>query len=168
MDVIQFSNPVLYNKIAQELNDELYKLGIIDDLYPVCSIGVEAEETFPEVYINDGTKKNLRALPQTLRAMSFFVVNGEMSDIDELHLSVPMGLIVWMNLKKADPGKSYDYTAEIIKLVYNVLKNYGCYDLSIDINNPFEEFSMLSNKAINMRPHSVFRVNFTKTVSICQ
>ncbi|KKL19003.1 hypothetical protein LCGC14_2469860, partial [marine sediment metagenome] len=38
-EVVEFASPVLYDKIAQELNVELNKLGHIDDLYPVARAG---------------------------------------------------------------------------------------------------------------------------------
>ncbi len=166
--VVNFSSPVLYDKIAQELNVELNKLGHIDDLYPVARAGFESDESFPEIYVNDGTKINFRILPDSTRSMSFFIVTGDMEDID-MAFSVPMAYIVWMNLTLVDPSKQYDYTAEIIRDVYNVLDAYGCYEINVDINTPFEGFSLLEKEVNNntMRPYSAFRCNFTKTVEIC-
>lgn len=53
--------------------------------------------------------------------------------------------------------------------VYNVLDAYGCYEINVDINTPFEGFSLLEKEVNNntMRPYSAFRCNFTKTVEIC-
>ena len=165
--VSTFTTPILYDKIAQELNTELNALGHIDDLYPVCSMGYEEEETYPEVYKNDGSKVNFRVMPDTERSLSFFIITGDMVEIDEgMNFAVPMALVVWMNLLKVDPTKQYDYTAEIIKDVYNVLDEYGCYNFSVDVNNPFEGFTLLEkNVAQNtMRPYSAFRISFTKNI----
>ena len=61
-----------------------------------------------------------------------------------------------------DPTKDYDFTAEIIRDAYNVLNDYGCYDISIDINNPFDGFSLTDI----IRPYSAFRMNFNKTAPV--
>ena len=88
---------------------------------------------------------------------------------EDFNLEVPMAYILWMNLLLVDATKEYDYTSEIIRDVYNVLNDYGCYDIAVDINEPFEGFSLLDKDitANTMRPYSAFRMNFNKTVSIC-
>lgn len=164
-----FVSPLYYDKVAQELNVKLDLLGHIDDLYGVTFVGFDNEETYPEIYLNDGTKQNLRVLPDTTRSMSFFVVTGEMDEIDEEAFAIPMAYCVWLNLLKVDPSKTYDYTTEIIRDVYNVIGKYGGYDTSVEVNDPYPEFSQLSKDvgANIMRPYSGFRVNFTKNVQNC-
>lgn len=170
MTLVQnFSSPLLYDKISQELNALLTTLGYIDDLYPVCWVGYDGEETFPEVYINSGTKANLRVLPDSARSLSFFIVTGDMNEIDEIGFAIPMAYCVWMNLLQVEPTKAYDYTAEIIRDCYNVINTYGGYDISVDVNDPYPEFSQLSKSvAANiMRPYSGFRISFTKNIQVC-
>lgn len=165
-----FASPILWQKIAQEINVELAKLGHFDDVYPVASIGFDGDETFPEMYKNDGTKTNFRLLPDSTRAMSFFVVSGDMIEIDEFTLECPMSLCVWMNLQLLDDTKEYDYTQDIVKDCYNVLRNYGCFEIAVDINTPFSEFTQMTKdvSANIMRPYSGFRINFTKTINVCK
>jgi len=166
-DIIQNSSPLLYDKIAQELNDEMNCLGYIDDLYPVCSIGEEEDQTYPEVYQNDGTKVNLRVMPDSTKSLSFFIVEGDLQEIDEDDLIIPMAYVVWMNLTKVDPARKYDYTEEVIRKVYNVIKDYGGYDISVNINSPLEGFTMLEGNTVNMRPYSAFKVSFNKNMRVC-
>ena len=52
-------------------------------------------------------------------------------------------------------------------LVFNVLRGYGCYDLSVNVHDPFEGFSMLQPKTNMMRPYSGFKVSFNKTIKVC-
>jgi len=165
--VSTFSSPVLYDKIAQELNTELNSLGYFDTMYPVCFLHEEEDQTLPVVYVNNGSKINLRALPDSTGALSFFIITGDIPEIEETELAVPMAFIAWMNLQKVTPAKQYDYTAEIVKAVWNVLDAYGCYDMSINVTDPLAEFTMLESKAINMRPYSAFRISFTKNIHIC-
>jgi len=167
--VTNFTSPLFYDKISQELNVKLDALGYIDDLYPVCYVGYDDEETYPEVYVNDGTKTSLRVMPDSTRSLSFFIVNGEMTEIDEVGFAIPMSYMVWMNLTKVDSSKAYDFTAEVIRDVYNVIFKYGGYDVSVNVNEPFGEFTQLSKQitANLMRPYSGFRVDFTKNVQDC-
>ena len=168
--VIEHGNPLLYDKIAQELNDKLYLLGHIDDLYPVCFTGYDDEDTYPEVYVNDGTKVSLRVLPDSTKSLSFFTVIGDMTELEEYHMEVSMGYCVWMNLQKVAPAKKYDFTTEIIRDCFNTLRDYGCYDLVVDVNTPFDGFTQLSNQltANLMRPYSGFKISFNKTIDVCQ
>ena len=81
-----------------------------------------------------------------------------------------MALIFWVNLAKYDPSRVYDYGAELVKDVYHVLNDYGCTDISINTNTPFEAFSGLE-KAVDentMRPYFAAKLSFTKTVQVCE
>lgn len=165
--VSTFSSPVLWDKIAQELKTLINTLGYFTTLYPICYIHEEEDQTLPVVYVNDATKINLRALPDSSSSIGFFIISGDMPEIEETDLVVPMAFIGWLNLQKVIPAKQYDYTAEIVKDVWNVLSDYGCYDLSINNTDPLAEFTMLEAKAINMRPYSAFRISFNKNIHIC-
>lgn len=168
--VTPFSSPVLYEKVAQELNTQLALLGYFDDLYPVASIAIEGDNSLPQVYKNDGSRENFRLLPDSTRAMSFFVLTGDLEEIDEYNMNCPMALCVWMNLELVDATKNYDYTSEIVRDTFNTLRNYGCYNMRVDLNTPFSEFTELAKgvTANIMRPRSGFRINFDKTIEVCQ
>jgi len=164
-----FSSPLYYDRIAQEINVKITALGYIDDVYGVAFPGYEEDQSFPEIYSNDGSKLNLRLLPDSNRSLSFFAVAGDMVEIDEEYFAIPMGLYVWFNLQKMVPAKLYDYTAEIIKDFTNVLDKYGCSDLSVDVVTPLEPFTMLDKDKTNniQRPYSAFRINFNKNMQLC-
>jgi hypothetical protein len=138
-------------------------------VYPVAFPGSEEDESYPEIYMNDGSKLNLRLLPDSNRALSFFTVTGDMVEIDEGYYSIPMAVYVWFNLQKLNPAKEYDYTAEIIKDFTHVLDKYGCYDLAVDVVTPLDPFTMLDKDKTNniMRPYTAFRINFNKNIQIC-
>ncbi|GAF73165.1 unnamed protein product [marine sediment metagenome] len=162
-----FSSPILYDKPAQEINTLL--ASTFDDQYPVCFTGEEEEETFPVVYENDGTRVNFRVMPNNTRSLSFFTIEGELVEQEEYHLVAPMAITCWVNLEDYNTSSDYnfDYTTEIIRDVYNVLRGYGCYDLSINVNDPFEGFSMLQARTHMMRPYSGFKISFNKIIRVC-
>ena len=162
-----FSNPILYDKCAQDLNTLLSSY--FDDRYPVCFTGNENDETFPVVYQNDGSRLNLRVMPNNTRSLCFFTIEGDMVDHEEYHLRAPMGITCWVNLEDYNTGSDYnfDYTTSIIRDVYNVVRNYGAYDLSINVNDPFEGFTMLQARTHMMRPYSGFKILFSINVKVC-
>ena len=165
-----FSEPWLWDKISQELNTSLATLNYFDDQYMVAHVGFDGDETFPEIYKNDGSRENFRILPDSTRAMSFFIMTGDTDENDEYHMTCPMALCVWMNLELVVAAKNYDYTSEIVRDCFNKLRDYGCYDLSVDINSPFDGFSELAKgvKANLMRPYSGFKISFLKSIEVCQ
>jgi len=167
MKTIQYSDPVFYDKKIQTLNEKLDVLGWIENIYPVCWKGESEEGTFPEVYYNSGVV-NFRALPEG-QSISFFTINGVMSEVDEYQFTVPFSLYVWGDLKKIYKKKSYDYTGELIKEVIGVLRKNSCNDLEIITDNVFSEFSYLekSLQQVTMRPFTAFRINFTTLLTTC-
>ena len=168
--ITAFTAPYLWDKIAQQLNTQLKTLGYFDDLYMVAHVGYDGDETFPEIYKNDGSRENFRLLPDSSRAMSFFIVTGDMPENEEYHLTCPMALCVWMNLELVETAKNYDYTSEIVRDCFNTLRAYGCYDMTVDINTPFDGFTQLAKgvSANIMRPYSGFKISFSKSIEICQ
>ncbi len=168
-DITAFASPLYYDKVAQELNTKIDLLSHIDDLYGVAWVGYDDEETYPEIYVNDGTKTNLRIMPDSTKSLSFYVVTGPMVEVDESGFTVPMAYCVWMNLLKVDPAKAYDYTNEIARDMYNVITKYGAFDVSMEFQDPYPEFTQLTKQvsANIMRPYSGFRIEFSKNVQNC-
>ncbi len=165
-NIAPLGEPLFFDKIAQEINAKLSYM--FDDQYPVCWTRTEDDLTLPEVYINDGTKVNLRVMPNDSRSMSFFTVEGDLIELDEMDFACPMAITCWFNLLKYS-GKKYDYTAELIRDVTNVLRKYGADEFTVNTNDPFEGFSMLAKEVDEniMRPYSAFKISFTKTARIC-
>lgn len=165
---VPYSSPVFFDKKVDALNTELETLGWISKQYPICFLGETEEGTFPEVYYNDGTKKNLKVMPEG-DAISFFVVNGEIEQVEEFHYRLPLSLIVWADLSHVYQNKAYDYTSELVKDVIGILENNSCNDLVIEVNNVFNEYTFLQ-KLLNqntMRPYTAFRINFTTIITKC-
>ena len=168
MKTIEFANPVFYDKKVQTLNTALEALGWIESQYPICFIGQTEEGTFPEVYYNDGSNKNLRVMPEG-KSLSFFQIDGEIDEVEEYHYTVPLSLTVWGDLRKIYPHKPYDYTAELIKEVIGILKANGCNDLRIMTDQTLDEFTYLQ-KILNqntMRPWTAFKIMFTCLMTKC-
>ena len=74
MTVSTFTSPVLWHKIAQEINTELNSK--FDDMYGVVSFREEGDTIIPEIYKNDGSKENFRVMPDKQRSLSFFTIEG--------------------------------------------------------------------------------------------
>ncbi len=168
-DISPFANPIYFDKVAADLNTKLDVLGYINDLYGVCTMGFDDEDSYPLIYVNDGTKINLRVLPDSVRSLSFFIVTGDMTEIDEEAFQIPMAYILWGNLQEIDNSKAYDFSPEILRDVYNVLAKYGCADISVNVTDPLSDFSEL-DKALTsntMRPYFAQRYDFVKNVQSC-
>jgi len=166
-NITPFADPLMYDKVAQEINTELGST--FDDQLGVCWVRTEEEQTVPEAYANDGTKVNFRVMPDRTRSLSYFTIEGDLIELDEMHFTCPMALTFWVNLAEYDQSKAYDYTTELIRTVTNVIRKYGGYDFSVNVLTPFEGFSMLDKEvdANTMRPYSAVKVSFTKNVQIC-
>jgi hypothetical protein len=168
MKTVEFVNPVFYDKKVQSLNTELESLGWIENQYPVVFKGEVDQGTYPEAYYNDGSSKNLMAMPEG-DSISFFTVEGEIKQVDEYYFDVPLALTVWADLTEVYPSKNYDYTGELIKDVIGVLQDNSCNDLSIKLNDVFDEYSFLDGKLQQnvMRPYTAFKVSFNCMISKC-
>ena len=168
MKTIQFDNPVFFDRKVQELNTELESLGWIINQYPVCYKGENKEGTFPQVYYNDGSSKNLMALPEG-NATSFFTVEGEMLETEEFHFVIPLAITIWADLTRVYPAKAYDYTGELIKDVVGILQANSCNDLKIQVENVFGDYSFLDSKLQQnvTRPYTAFKISFTCLISKC-
>jgi len=164
----EFTTPYSYNKKVQEINASLNDLGWIEKIYPIVWRGEEEEGTFPEAYNNDGTKKNIRVMPEG-KAISFFQIEGDMVEIDEYYFNTTMSITVWGDLRKIYKTKKYDYTIELINSIVSILRFHSCTDISINVDDVFSDFSLLQ-KQINqntMRPYAAFKITFNTLLTIC-
>lgn len=165
---VPFITPIFYDKFVQDVNTKLDALGWISKVYPVAWMGYEAEGTFPEVYYNNGSRKNIRVMPEGA-AISFWQVDGDIMEVEEFHFQAQMSLTVWADLRKVNSSKSYDYTPELIKDVVNVLRKSSCNDLVISVDQVMDEFSYLQKvlQQNTMRPYTAFKIDFSCLVGIC-
>jgi hypothetical protein len=171
-----FANPKFYDKKIQNLNTILATLGWIENIYPLAQIGISdvdgKDVTFPEIYNNDGTKVSTRIYPGG-KALSFFVMNGDINgvdkDDDDTHFVVPLALVVWADLTKVYPAKTYNYTTELMEDVVKKLRANSCNDITIQADKVFEGFTDLEKSAFQnvMLPFTAFKINFTCILTLC-
>ena len=167
MKTVIYDSPVFYDHFVQDLNTELETLGWIESQYPICRKGEVKEGTFPEAYYNSGSKKNIKVLPEG-NSISFFMINGTISEVEDFHYRIPLSLFVWGDMTKIYPQKKYDYTGELLKDVIGVLKKNSCDDLQIEIEGAFKDFSMIEKiLQRETRTFTAFRINFTTTITKC-
>ena len=160
MKTVKYDNPIFYEKAVQELNEELEFLGWIQHQYPIVRLGETDEGTFPEVYYNDGGMKNLRVMPHG-NSISFFRIEGELTQVDEMWWNFPLSLTVWVDLRKIHV-RNYDYTTELMADVIDILERKSCSDIVIITDNVFDGYSFLEKKLSQntMRPFAAFKINF--------
>lgn len=165
---LKYENPLFFDKKIQALNEKLEGLNWIQNQYHIAWMGEDEEGEYPEVYVNDGTNKNIRVLPSG-NSMSFFQIEGDISEVEEYYYSVSFGLYVWADLSKIYKAKKYDYTSELIREVVNVLKDNDCNDITISTNNVLDEFTYLQKKIkqISMKPYTSFKISFTTIITNC-
>ncbi len=157
-----FTTPTFYNKRVQEINEKFDDLGWIETILPLARIGQDEQGTYPEVYKNDGSRVNIRVMPEG-ESWLFWRIEGEITETEiEDWYNVPMSVTVWADLTKVYPAKNYDYTAELMKDVIGVLKTNSCNDIRINVDNIFEGFSELEKieKQNTMLPYTAFKVFF--------
>lgn len=160
--------PEFYNKTIEEINDSLSALGWIEYIHPLARTGVDEQGTFPEVYLNDGSRNSIRIMPHG-KSLSFFTMSSSVEIDESEYYAVEMSLIVWADMTKVYPAKAYDYTTELIKDVKNVLNEHGAYDKSIDHEGVFDGFTELEKveNQNTMFPRTAFKINFTIDVLFC-
>jgi len=160
--------PCFYDKKVKEINDDLKNLGWIDHVHPVAEVGVDEQGTFPEVYMNDGTKKSIRVMPSG-NSMSFFEVN-DVDQIDETEFfAVNLTLIIWADLTKVNPSQPYNYRAELIREVKGVLDKHSAYEINVQLTDVFSNYSQLEKLEYQntMLPYTAFGITFTVSLLTC-
>jgi hypothetical protein len=168
MKTIGFTSPYFYDSKVQDLITKLNTLSWIENQYPICHMGKSEEGTFPEAYYNDGGIRNLRVMPEG-NTISFFMIEGNIEQVEEFHYRVPLALYVWADLTKVYTTKPYDYTAELLKDVIGILDDNGCNDLVISVDEVFENFTYLQ-KVLDqntMRPYTAFKISFSCLLTKC-
>lgn len=163
-----YITPYFYDEKIQELREALEGLIWIQYVHPLARVGVDEEGTFPEVYMNDGTRKGIRVLP-TGNAMSFFTME-DINQIDEYDMwTVRLGLVVWADMAKVSTTKTYDYSGELINDVRKVITSHNGYNLTLDINDPFAGFDQLGKMDTQntMLPRVAFKFEFDVDLYDC-
>lgn len=170
MDTAQsYSSPIFIAEKIQTLQSALDALGWISIIQPLARIGEDEKGTFPEVYYNDGSRKNIRMFPEG-DSWAFFMIEGDINQVDEYAFDVPLSLTVWFDMTKVYPSKLYDYSYELLQDVVNVLHLNSCNDLKINTTSPFAGFSQLEQKQTQhlMLPYSAFKIDFNCLCYFCE
>lgn len=167
--IAKYASPKFYDKKVQEINDDLHSLGWIENIYAITQVGIDEEGTFPEIYKNDGSKKSIRVYPDG-NSISFFVLNDPMTQLEEGDVfQVSLTLIVWADLSKVYQNKTHNYTTELIDDVLGVLEDHSSYDLVIEQQNVFDEYTQLEkieNQNV-MLPNTAFKITFNVDITQC-
>lgn len=160
--------PQFYNKRIEEINEDLSALGWIEYVHPLAHVGEDEHGTFPEVYVNDGSRNSIRIFPHG-NSLSFFTLTSA-DQIDESEMyAVNLSLVVWADMTKVYPAKTYDYTTELLKDVKEVIDKHNGYSKSFDFDEVFEDFSQLEKieNQNTMLPNVAFRINFIVDLLMC-
>lgn len=133
---------------------------------------------YPRVYLNDGKTDYIDVLPSDKQKGSvFFEVNGtdNISRVDD-EIDVTLSMIFWVDMKKVDPSRKYDYRQELIADALKCLDegSINAYITEINVYENFEEiytkydFQGTSNKSRRaetemqqfMYPYTSFKLEF--------
>jgi hypothetical protein len=124
----------------------------------------------PCVY--QGGKEYYCVMPNdSLRGYSFWRVNGArsfdeyvpLSNYNGYEFTDPVDLIVWVNLKQADPTKDYVFTEELIRQVVGILdQDPNCYLKKVwdeKAEDIFKGYSLKdTHRDLLMFPYAAFRI----------
>ncbi len=157
----KYTDPKLQDEVVQTLNTKLEACTYIEYFYPIAHLGTNKEdETYPQIYRNDGSEKNLMLFPDN-KAKSFIFwefVGATILDDDE-GVDYNLSLIFWGNLDRMD-NKHYDYTGEIQQEILQILKTNGARDISFE-DYDFATYSMYqeNERQTLMRPNTAFKID---------
>lgn len=169
----------------------------LDVIYPIAYLGemeikervAEKDKTtspvfltrikkFPRIYLNDGKSDYIDVLPNdNNKGTVFFEVLGtdNVNRVDD-EIDVTLSMIFWVNMKKVDPLRKYDYRQELIADALKCLDEgaLNAYIKDIDVHENFEDiytrydFQGTSNKSRRgetemqqfMYPYTSFKLTF--------
>lgn len=177
-----FSNPVMDAKIVQDIQ-ALFgaELDWLQICYPIARIGITSrgqdqelvEYKYPQIYKNDGSENYIDVLPDSgLRSYCFFEVDSPYKENSAMDTnSIDLCIIFWINLKKLDPGRDYDYSRELASHAAKVLQESTGFASSISSSgitfeySPeriFDKYSITQqDEQMMMYPYAAFKMSFT-------
>lgn len=163
-----FTSPKLHDKVVQELITSLSSLTYIDNFYPIVHLGYgDDDETYPCVYMNDGTFDNYMVFPDNrVRAFIFFEMeDGFVSDMaEDGQCEYEFNLVFWGNLQRINTIKSYDYTSEIINDIVTILGSKDAREIyyTTEVDEIFDRYSAYSEgkRQTLLRPNTGFKITF--------
>lgn len=171
-----YSSPKMHDSVVQNINTELEELTYIDYLYPIVHIGFNEDgDTYPSIYMNDGSIKNYMIFPDNkVRAFTFFEMDEAVvpAQIDDDDNEYSLSLVFWGNLERINTIKEYDYTSEMINDVIAILGSLDAYDITYTTNTDeiFDNYSLYKEEERQtlLRPNTGFKITFKiKGASTC-
>jgi hypothetical protein len=163
-----FTSPKLHDAVVQGINTELESLTYIDYLYPIVHTSFNEDgETYPSIYMNDGSFKSYMIFPDNrVRAFTFFEIDEAAvpPKVDDDDIEYSLSLVFWGNLERINTTKKYDYTGEMLNDVIKVLGNLDAYDITYSTNTDeiFDNYTLYKEeeKQTLLRPNTGFKITF--------
>lgn len=164
-----YDNPKMQDEIVQTLNALL--TSHVEYLYGIVHVGVtEDDDTYPSVYYNDGSQKNMMLFPGSrVKSFCFWEFNGgDVLDDDDGSV-YNLSFIFWANLNIYDQSKNYDFTTEIEQTILKIFKAQGARDISYTEEDVFANYTKYSEaeRQTLMRPNTAFKISFTIQGDVC-
>jgi len=164
-----YLNPKLQDEIVQQLNVLL--AGEVERLYGIVHIGYDEEgKTYPSIYRNDGSKKNMILFPDNrVKSFGFWEFSEATVLDDDEGIEYELSFVFWGNLQRIDESKDYDFTSEIEQSIVQILKDDGATGITYTQEDVFSDYSKYEEKSRQtlMRPNTGFKISFRKHSFIC-
>jgi len=154
----------LADAIIQTVASDLITLNWLEYVYPIAEQGIDDDEqTYPMVYVQDGTWEYYSLLPDdSVKAFCFFTNNGfTVGDFGELN-TYDFSLYVWCRLDHIQT-RNNDFTMQLIQDCLLKLHENECFGCYVETKDPFTEFTALDRheNSMLMRKRSGFRIDFS-------
>jgi len=168
-NVTTYTTPVMQDDIVQEYNALL--TSIVEYRFGIAHIGQDEDgKTYPQVYYNDGGRKNMMLFPDNkVKSFCFWEFDGaDVLDEDE-GIDYNLTFVFWGNLDRIDNSKYYDHTSEIEQSIIKLFKTNGATDVSYSEDNVFSDYSKYkeNEKQTLMRPNVGFKISINVHSFIC-
>jgi hypothetical protein len=129
-------------------------------------------ERFPRVYKNHSTKEYVDVrYDDTLKALAFFERESDFqfgNDTDD-EVTYQLSIVVWANLSRVDPSRTYDFRDLLAGDVLRILKYYYQAEINnirVDLRseNAYSKYTLqdVDNRFITL-PYVAFKVTFDYT-----
>ena len=173
--ITTFTDPKLQDAVVQELNTALLANATlapyIEHIFGIVHTGYDEENnSYPSVYYNDGSRKNMMLFPDNkVKSFGFWEFDGADVLDDDDGFNYSLTFLFWGNLERLNDGKNYDFTSEIEQMVIKILSDNGATDVSYTQDDVFGGYSKYqeNKKQTLMRPNTGFKIGMDIHSFIC-
>jgi len=160
-----YTDPKLADSVVQTIRQDFdTQLTWLDNSYPIAREHFDKDESYPIVYLGDGTINSVDLRPNSsVDSYCFFeFIDADVQNEDE-PINYNLAVVFWFDLKNIDSTRTQDYTFNLISHILLRLRELGCYDISFTTNTDeiFNRYSFDLRKQQLMRPYSGCRITFT-------